>query len=454
MKKVSLAGLALCLLMIFGLAQPIKAQQELVLTEPPSEGGGGGAPPPANTTFGGQWTLAGMNSQASTHPQANLQPDQVLRAGVMVPTVAKWLWSLKVYNRRLYAGYGDYDKNGTSSLGLTGRFAITPFDPLTGRFADTPAIELRTEAVPIYRNLFGRLFAPIMDASDNVIVRNYATDSIGTSWSEVDRVEADHIFDIAYTERFHTVCECTPKYGCTITGYAGDIWIVGARLNSAVVWRSVDDGRTFSESLAVTPEPISGLTHSRFYFAGVIQNKLYVQPYDFAANSDPNNANQRLRSYSYVLDGSEGTSWQQFPDLFPSRDNQFDSGYAPQVFNDYMVYQTRFPTEGSIRRLRALSPTMGTVTNIDFVINGTNTNITNFTIDGQYLYVLLGNGSVGRTTDITLPWSLWETYPPFTEVDTADTRLEPRNAGRSIAVLDGVLYIGTTQAQLWKLLPW
>ena len=62
---------------------------------------------------------------------------------------------------------------------------------------------------------------------------------------------------------------------------------------------------------------------------------------------------------------------------------------------------------------------------------------------------------MGRTTDITLPWSLWETYPPFTLTDTAHTPTDPtqppRNAGRSIAVLDGVLYIGTTQAQLYKL---
>lgn len=439
MNKLPTAWLALCLLIIFGFAQPIKAQEEF-LNEPPPEGGGGGTPPPANTTFGGQWVLAGPNADASTHPQARLQPG--------APTVARWLWSLKVYNGALYAGYGDYGANGTSTSGVP--YAITPFDPVNGYFDPTtnslkvPVMQLNTEAVAIYRNFFGRLFAPIMDASDDVLVRNYATDSIGNSWSEVDRVEADHIFDIAYTERFHTSCECTPKGVCTMYAYEGDIWIVGARLNSAIVWRSVDDGKTFSESLAVTPESSSGLTHSRFYFAGVIQNKLYVQPFDFTFNGHPNNANRRLRAYSYVLDGSDGTSWQQFPDLFPSRGNQFDSGYAPQVFNDYMVYQTRFPFERTISRLRAFSPATGTVTNIDFVINGINTNITNFTIDGQYVYVLLENGSVGRTTDLNLPWSLWETYPPFTEAN---------NAGRSIAVLNGVLYIGSTEAQLWKLLP-
>ena len=274
-------------------------------------------------------------------------------------------------------------------------------------------MQLKTEAVPIYRNLFGGLFAPIMDASDDNSLRNYAftTDSTGNNWSEVDKVDADHNFDIAYTERFHTISECTPQYGCTIMGVAGDIWIVGARLNSAVVRVSVDGGRTFSQSLAVTPEPNPyGLTHSRFYFAGVIQNKLYVQPYDFSAGNNPN---QGLRRYSYVLDGANGTSWQQGPDLFPSRGDQYDSGYAPQVFNNYMVYLTHFPTEGATRRLRAFSPTTGTITNIDFLINGTNTNVTNFTIYGQYFYVLLGNGSVGRTTDITLPWSQWETYPPL-----------------------------------------
>jgi hypothetical protein len=450
MKKISLAGLALCLLIAFSFTQPINAQEELLLI-PPSEGGGGGAPLPANTTFGGLWTLAGPNADASTHPQAKLQPG--------APTVSRWLWSLKVYNGALYAGYGDYGSNGTSTSGVP--YAITPFDPVNGYFdpgtnsPKAPLIQLNAEAVPIYRIFFGKLFAPINDASDNIITRNYATDSIGNNWSEVDRVEADHIFDIAYTQRFHTVCECTPVDGCTMHGYAGDIWIVGARLNSAIIWHSENDGKTFSEFRAITPgaNPY-GLTHSRFYFAGVIQNKVYVQAYDFSAGNNPNQ--NKLRDISYVVDGDDATTWRKGPDLFPRRAFQFDNGYAPEVFNNYMVYLTRFSSDKTVRKLRALSPGVvmntvvtGTVTDIDLPDD-----VVNFTIDGQYLYVLLENGAVGRTTDITLPWFQWETYPPFPEKDPSDPTEPIRSGGRSIAVLNGVLYIGSTEAQMWKLLPW
>jgi hypothetical protein len=450
MKKVPLAGLALCLLIVLGLAHPLKAQ-EIVITDPPEGGGGGGGCclPPA-TTFGGIWTYATGDSETSKHPQAKLQPQKV--AGV--DTVARWLSSLKVYNGRLYAGYGDYDKNGTSALGPNGQLAITPFDPSVG-FAATPVFEMRAEALPLYRILYGRLFAVINDASDNNVLRNYATDSIGSTWSEVDKVEADHVFDIAYTERFHTTCQCTPEGVCTVYGYTGDIWLVGSRINDAVIWHSEDGGQHFSVYKTMTPLYDSGLTHSRFYFAGVIQNKLYVQPYDFAVSSNPNNANQKLRNISYVVDGDDLT-WRKGPDLFPRRGAQGDKGYQPQVFNNQLVYQTYPSTEGSIRKLRAFTPgavfptyVQGTVTDIDLPAS-----VSNFTIDGQYLYVLLLDGSVARTTDLTLPWSQWETYPPFMELDTDDEVPPIRAAGRSIAVLNGVLYVGTTQAQIWKLSPW
>jgi hypothetical protein len=362
-----------------------------------------------------QAQMSGYWQPLGSHPQAAQQPATINGGN----TVAQYLWSLKAWNGRLYAGYGDYGQNAMSFIGA--QFAITPFDPQTGTFASSPAFQFNAEAVPLYREIAGRLYAPNMDATEpGRSPRNFAVSPLGGPWAEHSEQLAVHIFDIA-----------------TLNGT--DVWMVGADCadiqctqSNAVAWRSTDGGNTFQESMRLPLR--DGFNVSRFYFAGVLHNRLYVQAVDESATT------REVRSTSLVFDGS---TWSDGPDLFPRRDlDPAAYGYQPTYFNNSMVYMTRFSYEADVPA-KDLN-----------VFNGINAwrvylpqGIRNFTVDGSYIYVLAADGQVRRTTNITLPWAQWEWISTFTLQDTLRTN---RKAGHSIAVFNGRLYIGTSQAELYR----
>ena len=366
----------------------------------------------------GTWGLVG------THPQAAQQPANINGS----ETFAQYLWSLKVWNGRLYAGYGDFGANGVSFIGT--KFAITPFDPNTGSFASIPVFLFDAESVPLYRDIAGRLYAPNMDASDNSN-SNFAVGTNTGVWEDHREQRAFHIFDMA-----------------TLNGT--DVWMVGSDCvvlngttdctkSDAVAWRSTDGGNTFQESLRVHPP--DGFGVARFYFAGVLNNHLYVQQVDTSPTTTT------AQDHSLVFDGS---TWSNGPDLFPkignppARPDLSAHGYHPVFFNGQMVYMTRhsYANDNSTNRkqLVAFDGTSATYVDIPPIIR-------NFTVDGNYLYGLAANGEVRRTITPSLSWESWESFTSFTEPDT----LRPtRKAGHSIAVLNGKLYIGTSQAQLYR----
>src|SRR5688572_3612823 len=352
-----------------------------------------------------QAQISGFWQKVGTHPQASQQPTHI--GGQ--PTVAQYLWNLKSWNGCLYAGYGDSNLNGVSALST--QFAVTPFDPgfMGGFFPGNDGVhkcppypgavtpfQFPAEAVPLYREIAGVLYAPNMDATDpGRSPRNFASSGKNPiTWIEHVEKDAVHILDMA-----------------TLTGT--DIWMVGAdcvvspaldcNKSNAVAWRSTDGGASFQEVLR--PALREGFNVSRFYFAGVLHNRLYLQVVDVSATA------REVRPTSLVFDGS---TWSDGPDLFPRRNLDLAAyGYQPTYFNNEMVYLTRYSFEGDVPAKDLM------------VFNGINSRhvylpqgVRNFTVAGNYIYVLAPDGQVRRTTNLTVPWAQWETISSFTLADT------------------------------------
>ena len=147
---------------------------------------------------------------------------------------------------------------------------------------------------------------------------------------------------------------------------------------------------------------------ARFYFAGVHQNALYVQAVDNGGGKHPT---------SKVFDGSD---WSDGPDLLP----QGGYGYDTEHFDGQLLYLTRQSSPSSL-----LSFDGAEVTNTGQVFY-------NYSVDGDTLYGLGENGQLRKTTDLRR-WTELETAAP--------------EAARSIVVIDGVIYVGTTDSRIYRL---
>jgi hypothetical protein len=186
-----------------------------------------------------------------------------------------------------------------------------------------------------------------------------------------------------------------------------ELWMVGSAGYNAVAWRSPDGGVTWSNALTVPPRN-SG-EFARFYFAGVHQNALYVQVVDNGGGKHPT---------SKVFDGND---WSDGPDLLP----QGGYGYDTEPFDGQLVYLAQWPLS-SLRSFDGAE-----VTNTGQVFY-------NYSVDGDTLYGLGENGQIRKTTDLRR-WTQFETAAP--------------EAARSIVVVDGVIYVGTTDSRVYRLSP-
>ncbi len=187
----------------------------------------------------------------------------------------------------------------------------------------------------------------------------------------------------------------------------GELWMVGSVGYDAVAWRSLDGGVTWSSVLTVPPR--IGGEFARFYFAGVQRNALYVQAVDASGGRHPT---------SKVFDGD---GWSDGPDLLP----RGGDGYDPESFGGRLVYLAQRPLSSF------LSFDGASVTNSGQVFY-------NYSVDGDTLYGLGENGRILKTTDLRR----------WTELGAA----APAEA-RSIVVIDGVIYLGTTDSRLYRLSP-
>jgi hypothetical protein len=272
----------------------------------------------------------------------------------------------------------------------TGPIAITPFGLSTGQFAAQPTFSANTEELQVFRDLDGTLYAPSIDPRPGFGDDYFETPLTGPVTGR-DVVESLHVYDIAAR-----------------TG--NERWIVGSAGENAVAWRSLDRGVTWSTALTVPPRNSGVGDFARFYFAGAYQNALYVQAADFYGGE---------HARSKVFDG---VRWSDGPDLLP----RGGFGYDTELFAGRLVYLSwqSFPSS-----LLSFDGTEVTSTGRAFY---------NYSVDGGELYGLGANGQISRTTNLRT----------WTDITT----LAPESA-RSIVVIDGTIYVGTTDSRIYTLGP-
>jgi hypothetical protein len=305
-----------------------------------------------------------------THPQASQQPT----------ARGRMLNFLKHWDGRIYAGYGDYGAN-------TGPIAIAPFDPSTNTFSRAP-FWADSEELQVFRVLNGKLYAPSIDTRAGA---DYADTRSSGRWLGHDVVASFHVYDMT-----------------TLTG--SDLWMVGSAGASAVAWRSVDGGASWTEELAVPPMTQGAGDFARFYFAGAYRDRLYVQATDFFFGPHPT---------SRVFDGS---SWSAGPSFLPSF--SVSEGYDTEPFDGRLVYLTR---QSGLKQLRSFDGAA--------VSTHGPPELYNYSVDGPTLYALGADGLVSTTTDL-VRWTTLEVRAPIT--------------ARSIVVIKGVIYVGTTDSRIYR----
>lgn len=183
-----------------------------------------------------------------------------------------------------------------------------------------------------------------------------------------------------------------------------DLWLVGSRRSRALVARSADGGHTWATALEVSPR--SGRDHdfARFHFVFAHGGRLYVQAQDLVGGMFPR---------SHVWDG---TAWQEGPDLAPIP----NTGAKPYPIAGQVVYL-------GARGLMAFDGRQARVARAPAA------RILDLTVAGRTLYVLDG-AEVVATRDLAR-WTPVAAAPPH---------------ARSIGVLDGYLYAGTAESELFR----
>jgi hypothetical protein len=244
-----------------------------------------------------------------------------------------------------------------------------------------------TEAIYNFRAIGDSLYAPATDRRDDA---DYA---VGEPWRDERPVTTAHAFDIA-----------------TLDGR--DRWLVGSSDGDfrPTAWRSTDGGASWAVAHQL---PHMG----RYYFAAAYRGALYVESWSMARIGP-----------SEIFDGS---TWRTGPELLPAGGH----GFRPVVFADRLVYTTKTTLDHPQSTLR-LTPNRLIVFDGSTASVGFERDVLDMFADDRALLVLDVGGAIWRTTDL----ATWERIASATE-------LHPR----SLAVLGGVLYVGTMDSRLYRL---
>lgn len=233
-------------------------------------------------------------SNVGSHPGASAQPTAQGRA----------LTDLELIDRRIYAGYGDYDAN-------TGPIPVYSYNVRRKRYK-YEKLTMQTEAIYKFRDLPSGLWALGTDPRGQARHHFSRRDRKWTSSNGLDRVggsdRAEHVYDMVQ--------------------WRGALWAAGGTAgNKGGIWRSADNGKTWQT--AKTFSPVSGIANdfTRVYWMGVLNDELYVQPVDgchIAFCSHPT---------SYIFNGER---WRNGPDIL----GNFGVGAPADNFANALVLRT------------------------------------------------------------------------------------------------------------------
>ncbi|MBI4097274.1 MAG: hypothetical protein HY428_02560, partial [Candidatus Levybacteria bacterium] len=325
--------------------------------------------------------------EVGTHPEASIE----------TTTAAKELRTLAVWNGKIYAGYGDYGVN-------TGPMFVSPFDPVTKTF--TQVHKACTEAAYLIRVIGDRLYIPATDrhsATCGFPGADYTVGKEDGTWEDRFVVTSEHMFEM-------------------LTFSGTDIWMVGANGNNAAAWRSLDNGATWQRMLLVPP--VSGISgdFARFYFAGVLNGKLYMQAKDFNGPAHPT---------SKVFDG---TNWSDGPSLLPA----WAYGGNTTPFLGKLFYRGYHDFASSLFQFDGI-----TYSPVPHPENGGDFIVYQMDIYNNEFYVLSNQPNstflaIYKTTNLA----------NWTKVAST----VPINA-RSFALLNGKYYIGTSDSKIYEYDP-
>ncbi|MBN1878169.1 MAG: hypothetical protein JXA33_28375 [Anaerolineae bacterium] len=313
-------------------------------------------------------TLSGFEFVA-THPSAKDQPtDQ-----------GKKLQGALVYQDKIYWGYGDWSEN-------TGPIDIVPFDFSALTFLATEHVA-DTETVQHYRVLSnGKLYVPHIDVYGGYVGKDYSRKDI-ENWYQQE-IGLYHVMDIV--EMNH------------------HIYLVGSQGYNAVIYESTDSELSFHRILCELP---SFSTYARYYFAFVLDGKLYTQAAAGALHRS---------SVSRIYDGQ---SWQTGVDLLP----QGGHGSYSNLFAGSAVYKSL--ANSKFGYLYAFDGETVTTLRSDIV---------DYTLYGDELFVLDADGTIVKSTDL-VNW-----------IVVIDSGI---SSPTSIVIASGHIFVGDAEANIYRSLP-
>ncbi|MGB4762378.1 MAG: hypothetical protein WBP12_03410 [Candidatus Saccharimonas sp.] len=291
-------------------------------------------------------------------PSANNEPSRL----------GKRISDLLVYNNKIYPAFGDATDNyGPVDLEL--------YD-LSTRIYTGPLLTLQTESLSPFKALSSGIYAPTYDPIGAGPAGYARSNDNGASWVTNLPITGRHLLDIQE--------------------YNGDLFAAGAQGSAGIIWRSTDDGATWSVSLSQT-SPYS--TNVRFYWMLEMNGLLYAQA------SIPDSPVQVFNGTSWSAATTNPVSyyWQR-----------------PILFKNKIISQ-----------LNGMSSYDGTTVSVVSNFSGI---VRDFYVDGDYLYVLRDNNSVVRTTDL-LSWESLGSVP---------------TGAYSLAIYNDRLYIGAYGALIYE----
>jgi hypothetical protein len=310
----------------------------------------------------------------ATHPSPAAQPNP---GGRYIKDIAVW-------GDKLVLGYGDYSYN-------KGPIDVATVDMTTGE-TGIALNDVPTEELDTYRLVDGALYAPWIDpqgwgGATNPPNGGYTTNKGGT-WHNVQVVAAGHVYDYA-------------RLGDS------EFLVGNIAYDAAGVWQSKAGG---PYSLVKRDVSASMTTWERFYWAVVLNGKLYVQAkHNGGTETQPSGAMFPMRVF-------DGTKW--------TKSRASITGVS--CANDIEVYKNKAYFGRSV-----FNGTKVTLSGIPLL------SVVDYYVDGGYLYAVDTSGKVVRYNG-----TAWTTFPQYVMPEGVSVR--------SLAVHDGKVYFGTNQASVYR----